>query len=138
MGRFENCYSAKDNKKIGKDGKEGSARVSTYRVCHLIHSYTLEFGYHQNMVTESNPHPGYYTKETFKDLGKNLLVCIAELFKRTPLAKIAACDSKSLTGIREQIALEIKNKFKKKESHLTNKIQNINDLIEDTYYKYIK
>jgi len=36
--------------------KEGAGRVSVYRMCNIIHSYTLECGFHYYTKNE-NPHP---------------------------------------------------------------------------------
>lgn len=137
---FSQKHMGRSDAAPGKDkrSKEGSARVSTYRAHHVVHSYTIEFGYHQNIITDSNPNPGYYTKEIFKKLGRSLLVCIAELFRKTTHHKVASSEYKTMVGIREKVASDLKNKYKKKESHLVNKITNIQDLIEENYYKSIK
>lgn len=139
MGKIDNSKKNTKDKKV-KAGKEGSARVYAYRTCHILHSYTLELGYHQNVLTPDTPNPEPYMISTYKAAGQNLLVCIAELFKKsTTHPSLLISEFKTLAGIREKVALELKEKYKKKESHLLNKINNIHEMIESLfYYRNIK
>jgi len=162
---FESCnFSAKQmnsrdrNEKLTK---EGSGRVSIYRLCNLIHSYTLECGLHfsnelnkialppsnkgcceedevsdinSSMYQNSNG-PTYYNIEIYKNLGKGMLVSILDTFEKNPCTRIAASGSESLEHFRKEIASRVM-KIRRfwKEAHVKRKCKNINELIKETFY----
>lgn len=98
--------------------KEGCGRVCFYKEFGLIHSYTLECGFHTSTFVNQippaafthrkyngagfeedeidNPNsdlyklgPPLYTTQIYQNIGKNLLVSILDLFDKNPYPRIA-------------------------------------------------
>lgn len=126
------------DRKKDKKTKEGSARVSTYRDCNLIHSYTLEFGYHQNKGTSDNPPKEFYKKSNYKQLGRCLLVTLLDLFRKEVSPNISSSEYGNIEGVRKQIAETIKKNYHKTENKLNIKVMNIHQLIEELHYKEVE
>lgn len=127
----EKQMTAKENNPLEKvtRTKEHCSRIATYRYAHLIHSFTLELGYHERRdakIVGGQP----YTVDSFKKLGQDLLISLLDLFDRNPQSKLTS----SLQDIRKGIADKIKEQFKKKEAHMQHKVMKVHDLIEEGYY----
>uniref|UniRef100_A0A1B0GN40 Peptidase M14 carboxypeptidase A domain-containing protein n=1 Tax=Phlebotomus papatasi TaxID=29031 RepID=A0A1B0GN40_PHLPP len=102
---FDACNFSERNMyhKGKRDGlsKEGSGRVSVYKMTGLIKSYTLECNYN-----------------TGKCIGRALGPSILDLTGSNPLSRLANSDYRSLQGLRNAIRLEIDKSFAKS-SHST-------------------
>lgn len=141
---YEDCnfgkkqMGKKNTKKEVKSGKEGTSRVSTYKSCNLVHSYTLEFGYHGNQKNqgEDSDIPSYSILH-YKNLGKQFLVTILDLFRQNKSIGISQSQYKSIEGVRKMIAEKNKKKYNRTERKLNIKVLNINELIESRYYKEV-
>ena len=103
---------------------EGSGRVSTYLLHHLIHSYTLECNYNSgakfNDVVQlegkgisSQPFQSAYDKytpDTFADVGRACLVAWLDLRGHNPASRLIKSKYKTLDRIRSLVIPEIKMK----------------------------
>lgn len=128
----EKQMAAKENNPLEKvkRTKEHCSRIATYRYAHLIHSFTLELGYHEPKRRIKSQVGIPYTVDSFRKLGHDLVISLLDLFDRNPQSKLTSC----LQVIRKSIAEKIKEQFKKKESHIHHKVTKVHDLIEEGYY----
>jgi cytosolic carboxypeptidase protein 5 len=90
----------------GEDlSKEGCARVVVYECSNIVHSYTLECGYHvysslnpvallpkhSTPLEEEQLGPGevrFFTPDIYANLGRNLLVSILDVWQRNSWSRI--------------------------------------------------
>lgn len=103
---------------------EGSGRVSTYLLYHLIHSYTLECNYNSgakfNEVAQlegkgisSQPFQSAfdkYTPDTFADVGRACLIAWLDLRGHNPASRLIKSKYKTLDRMRSLVIPEIKMK----------------------------
>lgn len=97
--------------------KEGCGRVNIHKICGIVHSYTLECGFHcsnylNDLAYASNIHRKignygytedetenvnsefykknhlYYTPEVFENIGKVIFISILETFDKNPYSRI--------------------------------------------------
>ena len=144
------CYSACDfsQKQMGAKEhnplekaprtKEQCSRVATFRYSHLIHSFTLEIGYHSSKKKDlafGTQVP--FTRSCFEKVGQDLLISLLDLFERNPTSKLPASSSSSLADIRKEIADEIKSSFRIKEINVTKKVTQVHEMIEEGYYQEV-
>ena len=115
----------------GKRTKEQCSRVATYRYAHLIHSFTLELGYHEPKPKTKGLSEPPFNIESFTKVGKDLLVSLLDLFDCNPQSKLAT----SLEGLRKEVADSIKNTFKKREARIAQKVNKVHEMIEESYYQ---
>jgi hypothetical protein len=139
--------------------KVACSRVVAFRSTLLIHSFTLEIGYHgmvnkrpgveldescdsyddpdqamdavDNSVVPSNN--SYFTKECYFRIGRNLLETLLDLYGKHPVSPVANSEFKSIDIIRSEIAANIKKDYKKTEKNLDVKLKNINQFIGQHY-----
>lgn len=114
-----------------KRTKEQCSRVATYRYAHLIHSFTLELGYHEPKRSVKTVPEIPFSMESFMKVGKDLMISLLDLFDRNPQSKLLA----SLETIRKEVADSIKNTFKKKEGKISQKVNKVHEMIEASYYQ---
>jgi hypothetical protein len=159
------CNFAKKNMKAKDRGenldKEGSARVSTYKLTNLPHAYTLEFGYHQNVekgqnitnhkdltmdpdsvnfnpsdfLKKSGDRSLIYTQKVFETIGEDILTTLLDLFEKNVYnTSVRFKMKRNLDNIRSEIALQLRKEYIRKESAMDYKITNINNLIKSSIY----
>lgn len=152
--------------KIGKKNrtaktKVACSRVVAFRSTLLIHSFTLEIGYHgmvnkrpgveldescdsyddpnQNIeVIDSSVVPSnnsYFTQDCYQRIGRNLLETLLDLYGKHPVSPVANSEFKSIENIRSEIAAKIKKDYKKTEKNIDVKLKNINQFIGEHYSK---
>lgn len=138
--------------------KEGCARVYYHRKFNMIHSYTVECGYFG--PTKLNPFPpmrehpipgsdyectrdweevskGEYSPNSYKMLGKSLLISIIDLFHINPYTRIGTSDFKSINSLRKYTAQKVYNeveRFRLVDSNCYRKIRDVARMIEEEYY----
>ena len=153
---YEQCNFTEKNMK-SKDkrdamSKEGSGRVSLYRSTQLTYIYTVECNYNMGRKPVSLPKashdggcaspgvprkltPPKYNTESWKEVGKGLLLGLLELTQLNPWSRIPHSMYHSHTGLKHVLQLEIQrelphafekwNRMKQKER--TNSGKNILD-----------
>ena len=118
--------------------KEQCSRVATFRYSHLIHSFTLEIGYHSSK--KKDPTTGAQTpfsRACFEKVGQDLLISLLDLFERNPASKLPASAHSSLANIRKDIADEIKSCFRIREVNVSKKVTQVHEMIEEGYYQEV-
>lgn len=130
--------------------KEGCGRVVAYRTTGIVHSYTLELGFHtcerRQLPAESNtnckfkdgeyvsfdtPKEGLFTQCSFKEAGRALLISLLDIMEMNPYSRVTNDRDKDLCTLRQVIAKEIYEKeerFKLMDPALLRKMKNINQL----------
>ena len=114
--------------------KDNCSRVATYKYAHLIHSFTLELGYHNSFFKDKQIPSIVYSTQCFEKIGSDLVVSLLDLFDKNPLSKIKEAGYDNLGAIRKEIADQIKPQFRKIEMHINQKISKVNEMIEEKYY----
>jgi hypothetical protein len=137
---FESCNFSKKQMNSKDRGetltKEGAGRVCVYKTSNIIHSYTLECGFHfSNELSQVAPpsvnkylppgmscnetevtniasdmykeSPVYYTSEIYEDVGKAMLVSILDIFQKNPCTRILNTPYKNIEALRRQVATKI-------------------------------
>uniref|UniRef100_A0A1B0GH66 tubulin-glutamate carboxypeptidase n=1 Tax=Lutzomyia longipalpis TaxID=7200 RepID=A0A1B0GH66_LUTLO len=132
---FDACNFSERNMyhKGKRDGlsKEGSGRVSVFKMTGLIKSYTLECNYNTGKCVNVLPPrgkesaskvvnllPPKYTPAIFEEIGRALGPSILDLTNSNPLSRLANSDYRSLQGLRNAMRLELEKTFAKT-SHST-------------------
>jgi hypothetical protein len=109
-----------------------------YKQANLIHSYTLECGFHQatqipeladainsDLVVleryrleydmyDDNAHeiyrdpanPPFFTPDNYRNVGKNALVSILDIFEKNPYSRIPNTPYKTIESVRKETAFE--------------------------------
>ena len=75
-----------------------------------------------------------FTEESFRNLGKNLLVSILDVFDKNPYSRVNNSRYKSMEMLRRITAFEIfhsAERFRMFERSVFGKVKNINSLIQD-------
>jgi hypothetical protein len=150
--------------KIGKKNRQAKTKVACSRVVAfrstlLIHSFTLEIGYHgmvnkrpgveldescdsfddpdqpieviDNSTVPSNN--SYFTQDCYLRIGRNLLETLLDLYGKNPFSPVANSEFKNIDNIRSEIATQLKKDYKKTEKNIDVKSKNINQFIEQHY-----
>lgn len=117
-----------------KRTKEQCSRVATYRYAQLIHSFTLELGYHEPKRIVKTEAETPFSVESFMLVGKDLMVSLLDLFERNPRSKLPF----SLEAIRKEVADQIKDTFKKREGKIAQKVVKVHEMIEESYYQPVR
>ncbi|XP_059620249.1 cytosolic carboxypeptidase-like protein 5 [Phlebotomus argentipes] len=127
---FDACNFSERNMyhKGKRDGlsKEGSGRVSVYKMTGLIKSYTLECNYNTGKCVNILPPrgkesaskvvnlvPPKYNPAIFEEIGRALGPSILDLTNSNPISRLHNSDYRSLQGLRNAIRLEIDKSFAK-------------------------
>lgn len=122
----ENMLS-KDKRDLGKS-KEGSGRVALYRETLLRHIYTVECNYNMGKKCSFKPAASgdaglaspskrrgtkvpSYTSESWKDVGKGLLLGFLDLHGLNPWSRIAQSPWKSIQGMEKVILSNLQSKM---------------------------
>ncbi|GAB0098302.1 cytosolic carboxypeptidase-like protein 5 [Sergentomyia squamirostris] len=131
---FDACNFSERNMyhKGKRDGlsKEGSGRVSVYKMTGLIKSYTLECNYNTGKCVNILPPrskkessskvvnlvPPKYSPAIFEEIGRALGPSILDLTNSNPVSRLANSDYRSLQGLRNAMRLEIEKTFAKSHS----------------------
>jgi hypothetical protein len=103
----------------------------------MIHSYTLELGYH-DYTPDCSASPVAFSMAVYRVIGASVLACLLDLFDRHPTPLSCKSEFTNLQEIRLFIANNIKREHKRIEKHIESKASNINDIIEEKYYMQIK
>jgi hypothetical protein len=130
--------AAKENNPLEKEKrtKEHCSRVATYRYAHLIHSFTLELGYHQ-VKSKDNTRGPIYNTMSFEIMGKDLLISLLDLFEKNPSSIVSTSKYTSLANIRKEIAEQIKKSFRKRQVGIKRLANNVHEMIEEEYYEEV-
>jgi hypothetical protein len=112
--------------------KEGCARVFAFKAAGILHSYTVEHGFHGLSSKES---PLLFSPEDYYQEGTAILISVLMTcgLKEPPVPH-------TLRDLRKQLALEIcerDGRFKREERFLSQKKQQVNEIVENDYWRPI-
>lgn len=107
-------------------GREGSGRVSAFKITGLLYSYTLECNFNTGRLVNGVPmasrdcgratpppkfdHPPKYDPETYEESGKALAIAILDLTESNPWTRLTCSAHKNLRGVRDWLRKYIKAK----------------------------
>jgi|JI6StandDraft_1071083.scaffolds.fasta_scaffold04024_11 hypothetical protein len=147
----------KAKEKADDYSKEGCARVFMYKKFNIVHSYTLECGFHTPNVLNTLPAPRepnicygqyrytevfenerdqFYTPQSYMNLGKAMLVSLLDVFDRNPYTRVANSEYKTLDNLRKTLSNSLYQsceRFRMMDPNCLKKLRLTNDLIKDYY-----
>jgi hypothetical protein len=112
---FNACDFSEKN--VATGSKEGSGRVAMYRATRLPHLYVVEANYDASRLLSRVPpasndpdgrasppskasHPVKYTPETYRGVGRALVIAALDALGRNPWSRVPASEFKSMDGLR--------------------------------------
>lgn len=129
-----------------------------YRRFNIIHSYTLECGFHTPNTLNILPAPKdpqlkylgeykytevfeteqnqFYTPVSYMNLGKAILISLLDVFDKNPYSRIYNSEYKSLENLRKTLSIQIyqsSERFRIMDPNCLKKLRQTNDLIKDYY-----
>jgi hypothetical protein len=108
--------------------KEGCARIFMYKKFNIVHSYTVECGFHTPNILNTLPLPKdpnatygqykytevfenekdqFYTPQSYMNLGKAVLVSLLDVFDKDPYTRVYNSEFKNLDNLRKALSISI-------------------------------